>query len=117
MITGIGIDIIEVARIQRLVEKNPRFLQRIFTPEEISYCQEKINKYQHLAARFAAKEAFFKALGRRIKWTEVGVVNLSSGKPRLEIKSDQKFPFHSTHVSVAHLSEQAIAVVILESKE
>lgn len=119
MITGVGIDIIEVARIKSLVEKSPRFVQRIFTPQEISYCQEKKNKYQHFAARFAAKEAFFKALGRRIKWTDVGLINLSSGKPQLEIKEmklKERFSFNKVHVSIAHLSEYAAAVIILESE-
>lgn len=118
MITGVGIDIIEVARIKSLVEKNPRFIHRIFTPQEIHYCQGKKNKYQHFAARFAAKEAFFKALGRRIKLTDVGLINLSSGKPQLEIKEiklKEKFSFDEAHVSIAHLSEYAAAVVILES--
>lgn len=118
MIRGIGVDIIEVARIKSLVEKNTRFVQRIFTPQEISYCQEKKNKYQHFAARFAAKEAFFKALGRRIKWTDIELINLSSGKPQLEIKDiklKEKFSLDKVHVSIAHLSEYAAAVVILES--
>lgn len=117
MITGIGIDLIEVERIKKLIEKNPRFIPRIFTPQEIHYCQKKVNKYQHFAARFAAKEAFFKALGRRIKWKDVGLTNLSSGKPELEINAKEKFPFESAHVSVAHLSAYAVAMVILESKK
>lgn len=120
MITGIGIDIIEVARLEKLVEKNSRFLQRIFTPHEISYCQDKKNKYQHFAARFAAKEAFFKALGRRIKWTDIGLINLSSGKPQLEIKDiklKEKYSLDKIHVSIAHLAEYAAAVVILESEK
>lgn len=115
MITGIGIDLIEVDRIKKLIENNSRFLQRIFSPQEISYCQKKVNKYQHFAARFAAKEAFFKALGRRIKWKDVGLINLSSGKPELEIKEKERFPFERAHVSIAHLSEYAMAIVILES--
>ncbi len=120
MITGIGIDIIEVERIKKLVDKNPRFLKRIFTTQEIHYSQKKINKYQHFAARFAAKEAFFKALGRRIKWTDIGLINLSSGKPQLEIKDTklkEKFSFDKIHVSVAHLKEHAVAIIILESKK
>ena len=92
MITGIGIDLIDVERIKKLIEKNPRFIQRIFTRKEIHYCQNKVNKYQHFAARFAAKEAFFKALGRRIKWKDVGLINLSSGKPELEINTKKNFP-------------------------
>ena len=119
MITGVGIDIIEVARIKKLIEKSPRFLSRIFTAQEIRYCQQKKNKYQHFAARFAAKEAFFKALGRRIKWTDIGLINLSSGKPQLEIKEMKlkaRFSLYKVHVSIAHLSEYAAAVVTLESE-
>lgn len=117
MIIGIGIDLIEVERIRKLIEKNPRFIQKIFTPQEIRYSQEKINKYQHFAARFAAKEAFFKALGRKIKWKEVGLINLPSGKPELKINTKEKFPFERANVSIAHLSEYALAMVILESTE
>jgi len=116
MITGIGIDLIEVERIKSLIEKNPRFSQRIFTVQEIRYCQDKKNKYQHYAARFAAKEAFFKALGRRIKWTDIGLSNLSSGKPQLEIKDTklkEEFSLDNIHVSIAHLKEYGAAVVIL----
>ena len=116
MITGIGIDIIEVARIKKSAEKNPRFLQRIFTPREISYCQRKKNKYQHLAARFASKEAFFKALGKRIRWTEIELMNLSSGKPQLNIESKERFSFSHVHVSISHLADYAAAVVVLEGE-
>lgn len=117
MIVGIGIDFIEVERIKKLVEKSPRFVQRIFTPQEIEYSEGKANKHQHLAARFAAKEAFFKALGRRIRWTDVGVVNLSSGQPQLKVKEKDRFPFTDVHLSIAHLAEYAMAIVILESRE
>jgi len=117
MIVGIGIDLIEISRIKKLIEKNPHFVERIFTPKEIRYCQNKANKDQHYAARFAAKEAFFKALGRRIKWKEVGLSNLSSGKPELEIKAMERYPFDKAHVSIAHLSEYAVAMVILEAEE
>ncbi len=114
MIVGIGVDIIEVERIRKLAEKNPRFLKRMYTAKEIKYCEGKKNKYQHLAARFAAKEAFFKALGRKINWTEVGITNLSSGKPKLVITSKESLPFDETHVSISHLQEYAVACVILE---
>jgi len=117
VITGIGIDIIEVKRIKNSIEKNPRFLQRIFTPQEITYCQGKKNKYQHLAARFASKEAFFKALGKRIKWTDVELGNLPSGKPQLKIKARERFSFRRVNVSVSHLVDYAAAVVILEEKK
>jgi holo-[acyl-carrier protein] synthase len=113
MILGIGVDIIEVARIRKLTETNPRFLKRVFTETEIAYCFSKKNNHQHLAARFAAKEAFFKALGRKITWTDVGIINLSSGKPELEIRSKEKFPFGKADVSISHLQDYAVAVVVL----
>lgn len=114
MIIGIGADIIEVRRIQNLAEKSPRFLQRIFTPQELQYCESKKNRFQHLAARFAAKEAFFKALGRKIRWTDVGIVNLATGKPTLKITTKESLPFDTTQVSLSHLQDYAIAFVILE---
>ncbi len=109
-------DIIEVKRIQSLAEKNPKFLSRIFTETEIAYCSKKKNKYQHLAARFAVKEAFFKALGRKIQWTDIGIKNMPSGKPVLEILSEENFSFSETNVSISHIKDYAVATVILTVK-
>lgn len=117
MILGIGIDMIEVERIKKIAVNNPRFLKRIFTPKEIDYSLKKINKHQHLAARFAAKEAFFKAIGKRINWTEVELSNLPSGKPQLKIKSREQFSFKQAHVSISHLASYALAMVVLEGNE
>jgi holo-[acyl-carrier protein] synthase len=114
MIIGIGADIIEVQRIKDLAEKSPRFLKRVFTSQEIQYSYSKKNKFQHLAARFAAKEAFFKALGRKIRWTDVGVVNLSSGMPTLEFSTQEPLPFDTAQVSLSHLKHYALAFVVLE---
>jgi holo-[acyl-carrier protein] synthase len=114
MIIGIGVDIIEVERIQRLAEKSPRFLERVFTPKEIEYSNGKKNRYQHLAARFAAKEAFFKALGKKVNWTDVGIINHPSGKPEMEIKKRESFPFDRIHVSLSHIQDYAVAYVVLE---
>ncbi len=114
MIVGIGIDIIEVDRIARLAEKSPRFLERTFTSREIEYCSRKKNKHQNFAARFAAKEAFFKALGRRVDWKDVELINRPSGQPDLSIKGQAQRPFDRIHVSVSHLADYAVAVVILE---
>ena len=117
MILGTGVDIIDVERVKKIVEKNPRFLEKIFTSGEIDYCLKKKNKYQHLAARFAAKEAFFKAIGKRINWTDVELYNLSSGKPELKIKNKESFHVEKAHVSISHLKEYAVAAVILEGKK
>ena len=114
MIKGIGVDIIEVERVKKLGLKSPRFLEKVFTTGEIAYCSRKANKFQHFAARFAAKEAFFKALGERIPWKDVEVVNLASGKPTLELGGNRSWPFKRAHVSVSHLAEHALAIVVLE---
>lgn len=117
MILGTGIDIIEVERVKKITEKSPRFLDKIFTSDEIDYCLKKKNKYQHLAARFAAKEAFFKAIGKRINWTDVELFNLSSGKPELKIKNKERLHVEKAHVSISHLKDYAVAAVILEGKK
>ena len=112
---GVGIEIIEVKRVETLIKKNARFITRVFTKTEISYCSCKANQYQHFAARFAAKEAFFKALGRKINWTDVGIKNLPSGKPVLDIQAGINMPYRKAEVSISHLKEYAIAAVILSS--
>lgn len=114
MVKGIGIDIIEVERVRKLGLQSPRFLEKIFTPQEIAYCSGKANQFQHFAARFAAKEAFFKALGKRIPWKKVELVNLRSGKPTLATREDFSRVFRQVHVSVSHLADYAVAVVVLE---
>jgi len=114
MIIGIGVDIIEVARVRRAIERNPRFADRVFTATELAYAEGKKSRFQHLAARFAAKEAFFKALGRGIPWIDVEIVNLSSGQPQLVLHSKEDMDFARSHVSISHLAEYAMAVVVLE---
>jgi len=114
MIVGVGIDLIEVERVKKALDEHPRFADRVFTPQEVRYSSGKKNAAQHLAARFAAKEAFFKALGRRIPWADVGVVNLDSGRPILEVKDARALGFAKIHVSLSHLKTYAQAVVILE---
>ena len=116
MIVGIGVDIIEVERIQKLVEKSPRFLKRVFTDQEINYTKSKNKNFQPLAAGLAAKYAFFNAVGKKIDWVDVGIVNLPSGKPELELKSGRSFPFDRTYVSLSHLQDYAIAYVVLEKE-
>jgi holo-[acyl-carrier protein] synthase len=114
MIIGIGIDIIEVGRVRKALERTPRFADRVFTAAETAYSDGKASRFQHLAARFAAKEAFFKAIGRRVGWTDVETVNEESGRPRLVVRSGEDFGFTRSHISITHVAETAAAVVVLE---
>lgn len=114
MVVGLGFDLIEVERIKQVAERYPKFLERVFTPREKEYSLAQKNPYLHLAARFAAKEAFFKAIGRRIPWAKIGVYNLPSGQPELELFISVPVEFDRMRVSLSHLNSVAGAVVILE---
>ncbi|TAE27883.1 MAG: holo-[acyl-carrier-protein] synthase [Candidatus Kapaibacterium sp.] len=123
MIIGIGTDIVLVARINEAVEKyGERFLRRIFTHGEREYCEAQKNKSQHYAARFAAKEAFSKAIGTGIAgdtvWTHIEVVkHQRSGEPflRLHEKLQERYGTCRVLVSLSHTSESAIAMVAVET--
>ena len=123
MIFGIGNDIIEVARVKKALERENGFREKIFSPREIELCESKGNKYQSYAARFAAKEAFMKALktgwAEGITWNEIEVLNSESGAPYLNLLNEtQKFigkhNIKHLHISLSHLKEYAMAEVILE---
>ncbi len=112
-----GTDIIEIARIKKAIENiGENFLQTIFTHQEIEYCEaRKIQKYQHYAARFAAKEAAFKALGSHIseemEWKVFEVVKGENGKPELKF-SCQVENLQSVDISISHCKEYATANVV-----
>ena len=97
MILGIGIDIIEINRIRRSIEKfEGRFLNKIYTETELDYCLSKKNKYQHFAARFAAKEAISKALAtgwnKEFRWKDIEIFNEKSGMPNVKLSGNlEKF--------------------------
>ena len=124
MTFGLGIDIIEVSRIQKEISrKGGAFKTRVFTQDEINYSEPKITKAQNYAARFAAKEAFFKALGsgwsKGFAWTDVEIVNDKSGKPDIithgKVKKFLKQnKISNIKVSISHIKETAVAIVILE---
>ena len=122
MIYGIGNDIISVERIQKSIENyGERFLNKVFTEEEVTYCELYGNKkYVHYAARFAIKESFSKAVGtglaKGFKMNEVGVINEKSGKPTLVLKGElsEKYGHLLSHITISHADEYAIAMVILE---
>lgn len=124
MIVGIGIDIIEVARIREVLQRTPRFRDRVFTSSERAYCDGRgAVAAQHYAARFAAKEATLKALqtGWRggIGWQDVEIASRDSGAPYLILNGLVLELFNSSgataaHLSMSHTSEHALAEVILE---
>ncbi len=124
MIVGTGIDIVEVPRVAQAIERHgDRFLQRIYTPEEIRYCQSKRNAAERFAARFAAKEAALKAIGtgwkNGISWTEVEVAREPGGRPSLRYSGKAagfaaKLGVKRASLSLSHTAQLAIAKVILE---
>jgi len=119
---GIGIDIVEVERIQQLAEGHPEFLTRVYTEHEIRYCSKKKNKHQHFAARFAAKESLLKALGvgwaRDVKWTDIEVINDAMGRPHINTSGEVKRLVEQMEVkeiliSLSHTTHYAVAAVEL----
>jgi holo-[acyl-carrier protein] synthase len=126
MIYGIGVDLVRVERIAASLKRHgERFLQRVFTPLEIAHCQGKAWEASGFAMRFAAKEAFSKALGvglRRggIRWREVEVVPNELGKPELKISGQaaqlcQQAKISGMHLTLTDEDNYAVAVVILET--
>ena len=118
---GLGIDVVETERIGRALQKwGNRFANRLLTPEELALCQAKGSFEQSFAVRFAAKEAFFKALpGSRsagLSWQDVAVLNAASGRPyvRLSAHARQLLGNHKVHVSLSHSERTAVAVVLIE---
>ena len=125
MIFGIGIDMIEVERIATKIGKDMGFKELVFSPNEIGYCELMTNKFEHYAARFAAKEAFFKALGTGWKngtaFNEIEINNNEAGKPELSFLgstalSIAEMNLGTISVSLSHLKAMASAVVIIETK-
>ncbi len=124
MIFGIGTDIIEVSRMEKHLENNSALMKKLYTESEQKYCSKgKITQYQCFAARFAAKEAFFKALGTGYRYGmafhEIEVLNDELGKPFInphgkvkEYLEEQKIS--SIHLSISHVKEMANAFVVLE---
>ncbi len=123
MIIGVGVDIVEISRIKSAVSRwKEAFLKRIFTENEIQYSQNKKFVYQHLAARFAAKEAVLKAIGdasiQRIEWHNVEVLNDEFGKPYIRLSGEAKKVKEDKNItdiiiSMSHTHKVAVANAIL----
>jgi holo-[acyl-carrier protein] synthase len=124
MILSIGTDIVEVYRIRETIARTPRFAERVFTTRERDYCERKgAAAAQSYAGRFAAKEAFLKALKTgwrgKITWTDIEVVNDTDGVPQFEINGEARrlldeLGAGSVHLSISHTAEHAVAQVIFE---
>jgi holo-[acyl-carrier protein] synthase len=114
----IGIDAVGVERLRRLVEGHDERKERLFTAAELDYCRGKRREYEHMAARFAAKEAVLKAFGtgisQRMRWTEVEVVNERSGRPRVVLDGAvaafaERHGLRDLDVSLTHTNDLAVA--------
>lgn len=123
-VRGIGVDVLNVARMSAIVaRRGDAFLRRVFTPDEIAYCQRHQNPAPSLSARFSAKEAVIKALGmgwqHGMRWTDIEVVRAPGGKPDLVLHGAtaevaERLGIRRMHLSLTHESDRAIAFVVLE---
>jgi holo-[acyl-carrier protein] synthase len=120
---AVGIDVIEIARVRRTLARHPRrFLDRVYTPEEVAFCRGRIPE---LAARFAAKEAVMKALGtgaRGLAWREIEILPNDRGKPLVYLHGQAKtraetIGLRGIDVSLTHSRDLAIAAVVGEADE
>ncbi len=127
MICGIGVDLVKISRVENVIRRwGSRFVDRVFTPGEAETCYGRAAPFAAFALRFAAKEAFSKALGlgmgRGLNWQEIEVYNHSSGKPSLRLHGDSseicsKKGVTGIHLSLSDESEYGIAMVVLESSK
>lgn len=123
MIKGVGTDIIDISRVKKTIERDRRFVDKVFTEEEIAYCQGKFHQEIHYAARFAAKEALFKALGTGwrggMAWQDISVGNDELGKPGITLSGKTQEYFldkgcSHIHLSLSHTRLYAVAFVVIE---
>jgi len=118
-IIGVGCDLVDINRIKKAIEDHPdAFIKKIFTKEEISYCQSYQDPFAHYAARFAAKEAVAKALGvglgKMLGWQNIQILSDRNKKPSVELLVNHSHPFYGVkfELSLSHEKEFALAFVI-----
>lgn len=119
-----GTDIIEIERIKDSIEEtNNKFLNRVYTEKEIKYCEnKKTQRYQHYAARFAAKEAVFKAISIKLEdkysicWKDIEIMNDSQGRPSVTLQGNIQKNIEQIDISLSHCKEYAIANVVVAWK-
>ncbi len=125
MIVGLGIDIAEIDRLEAAIRRHGEpFLNRVFTPAEIAYCERHRNRYERYAGRFAAKEAAMKALGTGwrggVRWLDIEVVRLASGKPTLQLRGHvarlaDQLQVKNISLTITHSGNIALAQAVFES--
>lgn len=117
-----GVDLVPVARMDRLIREQPDILTRVFTERELAYCAGRRQRAEHLAARFAAKEAVLKAfgtgLGQNMAWTDVEVVKDLTGRPEARLHGEiaalaRRLGVQSLDISLSHTTELAIAQAVI----
>lgn len=117
----IGTDIIEISRIKESIEStNGKFCEKVYTKKEIEYCEsKKIQKYQHYAVRFSAKEAIFKAISDElenkfeINWKDIEILNDEKGRPYVNISNNKQLKIQDIDISLSHCKEYATATAII----
>jgi holo-[acyl-carrier protein] synthase len=124
LIVGLGLDIAEVDRIEAaIVRHGVSFTKRLYTPDEVEYCERFHNRYERYAARFAAKEAAMKALGtgwrHGVRWRDIEVAREASGKPTLRLAGvarelADRMGVRNISLSITHSGNLALAQVIFE---
>lgn len=122
MIVGLGTDIVEIVRIGRMVERHGEFfLNRVYTEEEIRYCQRRKHSYEHFAGRWAAKEAVMKTLGtgftRGVGWQDIEVCSKKSGQPTIVIRGGardhaERLRIDEILITISHCRAYATATAI-----
>jgi holo-[acyl-carrier protein] synthase len=118
MIKGIGIDIVDIARIETIIKRNPRFIEKILSVKErekYASLTTDSRRVEFVAGRFAAKEALGKALGTglgKLNFCDIVILNEESGKPTLCFPGDEAY---NAHISISHSQTSAVANVVLES--
>jgi holo-[acyl-carrier protein] synthase len=124
MVLGLGIDIIEISRIKESIDEyGSNFLQKVYTPKEIEYCSAKANKYQHFAARFAAKEAVYKAFSTShqegLSWQDIEITNEPSGMPIVKLNGKLKSFLSKDKdlkISISHSDNFVTCVAIIDQR-
>ena len=120
-----GTDIIEIERVKSSIEDTDgKFCERAYTEKEIEYCEsKKMQKYQHYAARFAAKEAVFKAISKTlnrkydITWKDIEVLNDETGRPYIKLSEQFANKIEDIDISISHCKEYAVANVVIIERE